>query len=223
MHAAGRFRYGPRGLPGLIVRVAVRKPERKTARKSLVLTALALTTVAAAWTNVCAQVPTVAGQTTTLVVQALAPVLTAWIEQSRDAAIAQGVEPIPEAIRAVLEGYVPDDVLDRVRWRNGGSGEGSLQQQLFRFEYSPAVTLDYVVVFEDRDAAMTDPKLWAHELKHVMQYAEWGVAGFASRYLTRHAEIEREAVEYRWQFMKERGLVPPVPAPAPSAPAEGVP
>lgn len=196
----------------------VRGTRRGTVRRPLVLTALALAAVAVAWTHVRAQAPSAAGQTTTLVVQALAPMLAAWIEQSRDAAIAQGVEPIPEAIRAVLEGYVPDDVLDRVRWRNGGSGEASLQQQLFRFEYSPAVTLDYVVVFEDRDAALTDPKLWAHELKHVMQYAEWGVAGFASRYLTHHAEIEREAVEYRWQFMKERGLVPPVPAP--SVPAE---
>jgi len=83
------------------------------------------------------------------------------------------------------------------------------------------VTLDYVVVFEDREAALTDPKLWAHELKHVMQYAEWGVAGFASRYLTDHAAIEREAVEYRWELMKLRGLVPPVPAPL--APAGGEP
>jgi hypothetical protein len=182
-------------------------------RKPLISAAAAivLTAAGAVGSHVRAQAPAGAGQTTALMAQALTPVLTAWIEQSRDAAIAQGVEPIPDAMRAALEGYVPDEVLDRVRWRNGGSGEASLQQQLFRFEYSPAVTLDHVVVFEDRDAALNDPKLWAHELMHVMQYGEWGVPGFASRYLTNYAAVEREAVEYRWQYMKLKGLVP-VPA-----------
>src|SRR5690348_14974044 len=39
----------------------------------------------------------------------------------------------------------------------------------------PAMTLDDVVVFQERRAALEDPKLWAHELKHVIQFAEWGV------------------------------------------------
>ena len=48
-------------------------------------------------------------------VEALAPLLATWIVSERDAAKAQGVEPIPPAIRAALEGYVPKRVLDRVR------------------------------------------------------------------------------------------------------------
>jgi hypothetical protein len=77
----------------------------------------------------------------------------------------------------------------------------------------PAVTLDDVIVFQERSAALEDPKLWAHELKHVMQFAEWGVDGFALRYLNDYEAVEHEAAEFRWQFMKERGLIPEPAAP----------
>src|SRR5690554_3238221 len=50
------------------------------------------------------------------------PMLARWIEQSRDAALHEGVAPIPAAIRAKLEGYVPSAALDRVRFRVGGGG-----------------------------------------------------------------------------------------------------
>jgi len=139
----------------------------------------------------------------------LTPLLADWIGRSRDAAIQQGVAEIPQAIRATLVGYVPDAVLSRVRWRTGGGGVISLQQNVFAFGEVPAITLDYVIVFAEEKAALEDPKLWAHELKHVMQFEEWGVDGFATRYLIDNAAIETEAAEYRWQFMKLRGLTPP--------------
>jgi uncharacterized protein DUF4157 len=145
--------------------------------------------------------------------EALGPLLAEWIIQSRDAALATGVEPVPLDVRTALAGYVPDEVLERVRWQVGGAGETSLQNNLFRFGYTPAVTLDYVVVFQNA-ADATDPKLWVHELKHVMQFSEWGVAGFAARYLRDSDSIETEAVEYRWEWMKLAGLTP---APAPVA------
>ena len=143
------------------------------------------------------------------VVQTLTPVLADWIARSRDAAIRQGVAEIPPDIRAMLEGYVPDATLDRVRWRVGGAGEMSIQQNVFAFGDAPAVTLDHVIVFSEEKAALEDPKLWAHELRHVMQFADWGVAGFAARYLRDYEAVEGEAAEYRWQFMKLKGLVPP--------------
>lgn len=146
---------------------------------------------------------------------ALSPMLARWIESSRDAALAQGVEKIPESIRASLSGYVPDKTLAHVRWRAGGGSDFSLQQNAFLLKDAQAVTLDYVVVFADENEARNDPKLWAHELRHVMQFEEWGVDGFAARYLTDSATIEDVASEYRWQFMKLRGLIP-----APSLPAE---
>lgn len=142
-----------------------------------------------------------------LMVQSLAPLLAGWIAYERDAAKKQGVEPIPPPIRAALEGYVPSPILDRVRWREG-AGELSLPQNVIRFGHVPATTLDDVVVFAERRTALEDPKLWAHELKHVMQFAEWGVDGFAARYLSDYEAVEREAAEFRWEFMKREGLIP---------------
>jgi hypothetical protein len=46
-----------------------------------------------------------------------------------------------------------------------------------------------------------------------MQFAEWGVTGFATRYLRDYEAVEFEAEEFRWQFMKQAGLVPAVPLP----------
>jgi hypothetical protein len=144
---------------------------------------------------------------------ALAPLLVRFIESSRDSALEQGVEKIPKSIRASLEGYVPKATLDRVRWRAGGGD--LLSQSAFFLKDAQAITLDYVVVFNDENEARNDPKLWAHELRHVMQFEEWGVEGFATRYLADSTALEDVASEYRWQFMKLRGLVP-----APSVPSE---
>jgi hypothetical protein len=46
-----------------------------------------------------------------------------------------------------------------------------------------------------------------------MQFEEWGVAGFATRYLSNSNAVENEAYEFRWQFMKQAGLIPNVPSP----------
>ncbi len=147
-----------------------------------------------------------------LLVETLAPLLAGSLIAARDAARAEGVEPMPPAMRATLTGYVPSDMLERVRWRVGGS-ELSIPQNVIRFGHADAMTLDDVIVFADRSAALSDPKLWAHELKHVMQFAEWGIAGFATRYLRDYEAVEFEAEEFRWQFMKQAGLTPPVPPP----------
>jgi hypothetical protein len=166
--------------------------------------------------SVCAQAQAPAerpAQLSPLVVDYLAPLLASLIAAERDAAKAEGVETIPEPIRAALEGYVPEETLDRVRWRQGGT-ELSLPQNVIRFGEVPAMVVDDVIVFEDAKVALEDPKLWAHELKHVMQFAEWGVDGFAVRYLRDYEAVEAEAAEFRWQFMKQAGLIPPVPSPA---------
>ena len=144
-----------------------------------------------------------------------ASLLGRWIVASRDSAIEQGVAEIPPSIRASLEGYVPDTALSRARWRAGGTWD-LLAQSAFAFKDAEAMTLDYVIVFASEDAALHDPKLWAHELRHVMQFEEWGIAGFATRYVDDNVKVESEATEYRWEFMKLRGLVPaPSVAPEP--------
>ena len=144
-----------------------------------------------------------------LMLEYLAPLLAGWIGSERDAAKVRGVEPIPAPIREALAGYVPEAILERVRWREGAS-ELSLPQNVIRFGDVPAVTLDDVIVFQQRRAALEDPKLWAHELKHVMQFKEWGVDGFARRYIGDYEAVEREAAEFRWEFMKQKGLIPEV-------------
>ena len=136
-----------------------------------------------------------------LFVKAAAPVVAGLIADSRDAAVEQGVERIPDAIRAQLEGYVPAEVLDVARWCTECGGELSLQQATFRLGLSPAITLDYVIVFQSRDDALTDPALWVHELKHVMQFRDWGITRFATRYLEDYAGVEREAAEFRWEWV----------------------
>ena len=133
--------------------------------------------------------------------------LADWIAASRDAALAEGAQTIPEEIRQQLAGYVPRPVLDAVRWRVGGGDLATLQQGMLRLHDSPAIALDSVIVFES-EAAAADPKLWVHELMHTMQYRLWGVDGFAARYVEDYAAVEAEAVEYRWQWMKLTDRLP---------------
>lgn len=147
--------------------------------------------------------------------ESLEPALAAWIDDSRDAAVALGVERIPPEMRAALQGHVPHEILERVRWRVDDT-RLTVQQSLFQMGYAPAITLDDVILFAS-PADATDPKLWAHELYHVIQYRDWGVDGFAARYLADHAAVERDAWEFRWQFMKATDRIPP-PSAASSAP-----
>lgn len=136
----------------------------------------------------------------------LGPALGAWILAERNAAVESGVDRIPADIREVLTGYVADDILDAVRWRVDAH-QTSLYPAFFEIGATPAVTLDYVVIFESgRHAA--DPALWAHELYHVGQYRDWGIDGFAERYLADYEAVERDAAEFRWQWMKKTGRVP---------------
>ncbi|HSG65666.1 MAG TPA: DUF4157 domain-containing protein, partial [Gammaproteobacteria bacterium] len=81
-------------------------------------------------------------------------------------------------------------------------------QSLFQLGAVRAVTLDNVILFAGADEA-SDATLWAHELYHVMQYRDWGIEGFAARYLADHRTVEHEAREFRWRWMKATGRVPP--------------
>lgn len=136
---------------------------------------------------------------------AAAPAVAAMIVASRDDAIGHGVEPIPAAIRLEIGDYVPADVLDAVRWCAACGGELSLQKSTFRLGLAPAITLDHVIVFADREDALRDPALWIHELRHVMQFSDWGIDGFAARYVEDYAAVEREAAEFRWEWVQKTG------------------
>jgi hypothetical protein len=137
----------------------------------------------------------------------LAPAFAQLIVFERDAAVERGVEPIPPDVREVLAGYVEEDILDAARFRVDATASSGYPT-FFRMGAAPAVTLDYVVIFASAAHAV-DPTLWVHELYHIGQYRDWGITGFAERYLADYEAVEHDAAEFRWQWMKQTGRVPP--------------
>ncbi|AXQ95640.1 DUF4157 domain-containing protein [Cereibacter azotoformans] len=146
--------------------------------------------------------------------------LASAIEESRRQALAEGTAPIPEAIRHRLVGHVPVIDLEMVRWRVGGGTEFSLQRNAVLHGNASAITLGEVVVFADEGDALANASLWAHELRHVGQYREWGVVGFARRYLRDHAAVEADAVAFAAALAKRPAPILPESAtrPPPRAP-----
>lgn len=131
--------------------------------------------------------------------EASAYALAAWITESRRSAYREGVHPVPAEIRKQLDGFVPGEVLDTARWRVGGTSQLALQTHLPRLGLV-AVTLADVVVFADAETALHDAGLWAHELRHMMQYRACGITEFARSYVRNHDRLEEDAREYasRW-------------------------
>lgn len=128
------------------------------------------------------------------------PLAAGWITGFRDDAIARGVYRVPAEIRAALSGLVPASVLDEVRWRIEGPTTMT-GLAMFQTGSAYAISLDNVILFAGAEEA-ADPSLWAHEIYHVMQYRQWGIEGFASRYLADHRAVEHEAKEFEYRWWK---------------------
>jgi hypothetical protein len=116
--------------------------------------------------------------------------LEAWLIQARNTAAAAGVQPIPLHIRAQLEAYFDLQVLESVRYRVGNAAELDAANAMLQNPDVEAVTLVDIIVFRSAAAAEDDIALWAHELKHVEQYQQWGVAEFARRYTRDYQSVE---------------------------------
>lgn len=114
------------------------------------------------------------------------------IRHSRNAAIGQS-KPIPASIRNELKDFFPDTVLDRVKYKVGDGGILNLARNTLFNANVGAMTLDDVVVFRSDDDAQLNASLWAHELRHVQQYLEWGVHSFAVQYVRDSGRVESEA------------------------------
>ncbi len=130
--------------------------------------------------------------------------LETWLQQSRQAALSAGTEPIPLMIRAQLAPFYDDALLDEVRFRVGSTDAMDAASVMLRNPDVQAVTLIDVVVFRSADAAGQDTALWAHELWHVRQYREWGSSGFAQRYTHDFEAVEAPA--YAMQVRVRRAL-----------------
>lgn len=124
---------------------------------------------------------------TDLIVRTFAASLT----RSRDNARAES-HPIPDDIRAALAGYYPEELLDTVRYTVGDFTPDGLAGFAIRNGNAAAVTLIDTVVFSE-EQHVKNLALWAHELHHVHQYAEWGLDGFAERYAFNWNMVEADA------------------------------
>lgn len=130
--------------------------------------------------------------------QTLGNNLAIWMIASRNSAIGSA-QPIPADVRAKLTGKVPENILNRARYKIDDNGFFNLGGLTVRYgdnipgNEPGAITLDDLIIFSP-NAVRTD-SLWAHELYHVKQYAEWGVRDFAIRYARDFDAVEKPAYE----------------------------
>ncbi|MCY1331316.1 hypothetical protein D9M68_225880 [compost metagenome] len=128
--------------------------------------------------------------------------LQQWITQSRNSMSASQLQPIPLNIRVQLEPYYDLQVLDTARYKVGDADEMNAAHTLMQNPDVNAVTLVDVIVFRNQDDAQNNVALWAHELKHVQQYLQWGVQDFALRYTRDYNAVEAPAYQIQGQVAR---------------------
>jgi hypothetical protein len=125
--------------------------------------------------------------------QLAAPALALWLTQARAEAANAGIQPIPPLIREQLLRWYDPGVLDTARYKVSDNDQFSAATAILQNPDVGAVTLIDIILFRDAQTAEQDIVLWAHELKHVQQYQEWGVEGFAQRYIQDSNAVEAPA------------------------------
>ncbi|POA30013.1 MULTISPECIES: DUF4157 domain-containing protein [unclassified Pseudomonas] len=125
--------------------------------------------------------------------QIAAPALALWLTQARAEAANANIQPIPPHIREQLLRWYDPSVLDAARYTVSDNGQLSTATAMLQNPDVGAVTLIDIILFRDAQTAEQDVALWAHELKHVQQYQEWGVEGFAQRYTQDFNAVEAPA------------------------------
>jgi Domain of unknown function (DUF4157) len=112
---------------------------------------------------------------------------------SRDAAWADGTEPMPPHIHEALLDWYPADLLDSIEYRVGSPEDASVQSLSMRYSDATAVTAIDTIIFANAWEAQNNVALWGHEVKHVEQFRTWGLMEFARRYVLDHEAVEAEA------------------------------
>ncbi|EJM52729.1 eCIS core domain-containing protein [Pseudomonas sp. GM48] len=128
--------------------------------------------------------------------------LQSWIEQSRNTAATGDIRTIPLNIRAQLEPFYDIQVLDSARYKVGDDVELNAAHTMMQNPDVSAVTLIDIIVFRSPDDALNNVALWAHELKHVQQYLQWGVHEFATRYTRDYTAVETPAYAIQTQVSR---------------------
>jgi hypothetical protein len=99
------------------------------------------------------------------------------------------------AIGSLRRRHQHPSVLDTARYKVSDNGQFSAATVMLQ---NPDVDVDAVtlidnILFRDTQTAEQNIALWAHELKHVQQYQEWGVEGFSQRYTQDFIDMEAPA------------------------------
>lgn len=166
---------------------------------------------------------TVTRPITEVATQLAGPALEQWIIQSRNSAIG-GSQPIPWNIRNQLQAYFPERVLNIARFKVGDNGIVNAARTAMNNADVSAVTLIDVIVFRNASDAASNVTLWAHELLHVQQYADWGTRDFALRYTRDSNAVENAAYAMENRVaseMQARAASPPPPPPIVASPGAG--
>lgn len=131
------------------------------------------------------------------------PALEQWFIASRNTSI-NGAAPIPSNIRAAVQGWYDEDILNRVRFKIGDGGSLNLANNSIRIGSAEAVTLIDVIIFKGPTEA-SQPDLWVHELRHVQQFRDWGVRDFSIRYMRSWNSVENEAYTIQGEYQRNPG------------------
>ncbi|MCW8277750.1 DUF4157 domain-containing protein [Pseudomonas sp. PCH199] len=133
------------------------------------------------------------GQMPDGIYQIAAPALALWLTQARAEAASADLQPIPPHIREQLLRWYDPSVLDAAQYKVSDNGQLSAATAMLQNPDVGAVTLIDIILFRDAQTAEQNIALWAHELKHVQQFQEWGVEGFALRYTQDFDAVEAPA------------------------------
>ena len=117
--------------------------------------------------------------------------LAAAMQRSRNS-VRTDAKPIPEEVRRELTPFFSEALLKDVRYTIGDTSQAGLAGFAIRNGRAAAVTLIDTIVFKD-ESYVSSLALWAHELHHVEQYADWGLSGFAARYAFGWKDVEAAA------------------------------
>jgi hypothetical protein len=119
--------------------------------------------------------------------------LQSWLLQAHRSALMSEVHSMPLHIRAQLAPFYSEQLLDLVRYQVGADTQLNAANAMLQNPDVNAVTLLDIIVFRHAEDGQNNTLLWAHELKHVEQYQEWGVQEFASRYTRDYRLVEAPA------------------------------
>lgn len=107
-------------------------------------------------------------------------------------------KPLPSIIRKAMAPYFSSELLKTAKYRTQAFGitlpEAINGFQAFMGEHSFAVTTGHIIHFSvEPGTDETGTHWWAHELAHVQQFSNWGINGFAEKYVKNYSEVEAAA------------------------------